>query len=84
MCLAAFLDRPVVDMTEIKGNYDFTIELSPEDFRAMQIRAAVAAGATVPLQAIQMAEPASGILLPMPWRNWDSSWNPVRRRWKFW
>jgi len=27
--LARFVDRPVVDMTEIKGNYDFALEFSP-------------------------------------------------------
>jgi uncharacterized protein (TIGR03435 family) len=36
--LAAFVGRPVVDMTELKGNYDFVIELSPEDFLAMGVR----------------------------------------------
>ena len=38
--LARFADRPVVDMTDLKGNYDFTMEFSPEDFRAMMVRAA--------------------------------------------
>ena len=42
--LARFADRPVVDMTELKGNYDFIMEFSPEDFRAMMIRAAIAQG----------------------------------------
>jgi len=42
--LARFADRPVVDMTELKGNYDFMLEFSPEDFRAMMIRSAIAAG----------------------------------------
>jgi len=32
--LARFADRPVVDMTELKGNYDFMLEFSPEDFRS--------------------------------------------------
>lgn len=58
--LARFADRPVVDMTNLKGNYDFLLELSPEDFRAMGIRAAVAAGVAIPPQALQMAEAASG------------------------
>jgi len=58
--LARFTDRPVVDMTNLKGNYDFTLELSTEDFRAMGIRAAMAAGVALPPQAIQMAEAASG------------------------
>jgi len=57
--LARFADRPVIDMTELKGNYDFTLEFTPEDFRAMMIRSAVAAGVTLPPQALQLAEAAS-------------------------
>lgn len=57
--LAPFMDRPVVDMTNLKGNYDFVLDLMPEDFAAMGIRSAIAAGATLPPQAIQMAEAAS-------------------------
>ena len=49
-----------VDMTNLKGNYDFVLELSPEDFRAMGIRSAISAGVALPPQAIQMAEAASG------------------------
>jgi uncharacterized protein (TIGR03435 family) len=60
LTLSAFMDRPVVDMTDLKGKYDFVLELSPEDFRAMGIRAAMAAGIALPPQAIQMAEAASG------------------------
>jgi uncharacterized protein (TIGR03435 family) len=58
--LTPFMDRPVIDMTNVKGNYDFVLELSTEDFRAMGIRSAIAAGVPLPPQAIQMAEAASG------------------------
>jgi uncharacterized protein (TIGR03435 family) len=58
--LTPYLDRPVIDTTNVKGNYDFVLELSPEDFRAMGIRSAIAAGVALPPQAIQMAEAASG------------------------
>lgn len=54
--LARFVDRPVVNMTELTGNYDFTLELSPEDFRAMTIRSAIAAGVVLPPQALQLLE----------------------------
>ena len=54
--MARFTDRPVVDMTGLKGNYDFVIELSPEDFRAMGIRAAIAAGAQVPPQVLEQVQ----------------------------
>jgi uncharacterized protein (TIGR03435 family) len=47
--LARFVDRPVVDMTELKGAYDFSLQFAPEDFRAMRIRAAIAAGVSVSL-----------------------------------
>ena len=57
--LARFADRPVVDMTELKGNYDFTLEFTPEDFRAMMIRSAVAAGVMLPPEAMRALE-ASG------------------------
>jgi len=55
-----FADRPVVDMTDLKGNYDFTIEFSPEDFRAMMIRAAVAQGTVVSQEAMKLVEASSG------------------------
>jgi uncharacterized protein (TIGR03435 family) len=33
--LSRFVDRPVVDMTEIKGDYQISLELSMDDLRAM-------------------------------------------------
>ena len=42
--LGRFVDRPVVDMTELKGNYDFTLEYSMEELKAL-IRAS---GSPVP------------------------------------
>jgi uncharacterized protein (TIGR03435 family) len=50
--LARFTDRPVVDMTGLKGRYDFVLQLSPEDYRAMLIRSALAAGVSLPPQAL--------------------------------
>lgn len=58
--LARFADRPVVDMTNLKGNYDFNMEFSPEDFRAMMIRAAVAQGAVLPPEALKLVDFSSG------------------------
>ena len=57
--LARFVDRPVVDMTELKGNYDVTLEFSPDDFRVMMIRAAMKAGVVLPPQATRMVEESS-------------------------
>ena len=62
--LARFTDRPVVDMTTLKGIYDFQLEFQPDDFQAMMIRSAIAAGVTLPPQAIQLMERASGDSLP--------------------
>jgi uncharacterized protein (TIGR03435 family) len=62
--LGRFVDRPVIDMTELKGNYDSSIEFSPEDFRAMQIRLAISAGVVLPPQVLQMLDGASGDSLP--------------------
>ena len=57
--LARFVDRPVVDMTELKGNYDLTLELSPEDFRAMRIRSAIVAGVVLPPEVLRGLEGVS-------------------------
>jgi uncharacterized protein (TIGR03435 family) len=58
--LARFMDRPVVDMTELKGNYDITLQFSPEDYQAMLIRSAIAAGVVLPPQALKLLEYSSG------------------------
>lgn len=53
--LARFVDRPVVDMTNLTGKYDFSIEMSPEDFRGMNIRAAIVAGVQLPPEVVKQA-----------------------------
>lgn len=58
--LARFEDRPVVDMTGLKGKYDFTLTFTQEDYRAMMIRAAISSGMALPPEAIQAMERASG------------------------
>jgi uncharacterized protein (TIGR03435 family) len=58
--LARFADRPVVDMTDLKGIYDFTMEFSQEDFRAMMIRAAIAQGTILSPEALKLADASSG------------------------
>jgi uncharacterized protein (TIGR03435 family) len=61
--LARFVDRPIVDMTELKGAYDFSLHFSPEDFRAMRLRAAASAGVSVsiPPETVRaVMESASG------------------------
>ena len=54
--LARFVDRPVVDMTGLTAAYDFALPVTPEDFRAMQIRSGMNAVVVLPPQVIRMAE----------------------------
>jgi uncharacterized protein (TIGR03435 family) len=58
--LARFEDRPVVDMTGLAGAYDFDLEFTPEDYMAMLIRSAIAAGVTLPPEALRMLSGSSG------------------------
>jgi uncharacterized protein (TIGR03435 family) len=62
--LARFVDRPVVDGTGLQGSYDVAFELQPDDFVAMMIRSAVAAGASLPPQALQRLDTASPAAVP--------------------
>lgn len=57
--LALYMDRPIVDMTDLKGTYDFKIQLTEEDFRSMQIQSAVSAGINLPPEALKFLESAS-------------------------
>jgi len=58
--LALSLDRyatdPVVDMTGLAGVYDFVLQLTPEDYRAMLIRSAISAGVSLPQEALHWAD----------------------------
>jgi uncharacterized protein (TIGR03435 family) len=58
--LGRFMDRPVIDKTELKGAYDFNIKLTPEDYTAMLIRSALAAGVVMPPEALRALEFSSG------------------------
>lgn len=57
--LERFTDRPIVDMTDLKGSYDFTLDVTQEDYQAMMIRAAVTAGVAMPPQALRFLDGAS-------------------------
>jgi uncharacterized protein (TIGR03435 family) len=57
--LTRFVDRPVVDMTALKGVYDLTLELSPDDYTATLVRTAVNQGVVLPPQALRVLETAS-------------------------
>lgn len=57
--LTNWVGRPVLDDTKIDGYYDVRLEVSPEDFRGMQVRSAEAAGVTLPPEAQRVLELSS-------------------------
>jgi uncharacterized protein (TIGR03435 family) len=57
--LARFMDRPVVDHTGLQGNYDISIALTPEEYRAMLIQSAVSAGVQLPAEALRLLDGAT-------------------------
>ena len=57
--LGRFMERPVVDMTELKGTYDLTLEFTPEEYRTLLIRTAMSAGVNLPPEVIRLLEGAS-------------------------
>jgi uncharacterized protein (TIGR03435 family) len=54
--LERFLDRPIVNMTALTGNYDLTLALTPEDYRALLVRSAVNAGVSLPPPALRLLD----------------------------
>ena len=57
--LTRFSDRPVLDMTQVAGRYDMTLDIAPEDYTPMMIRSAINAGVVLPPQALRMLDGAS-------------------------
>jgi len=57
--LSRYMDRPVVDMTGLKGRYDFILNLSPEEFPFMYVRSAISAGVVVRPQVLRQLDTAS-------------------------
>jgi len=51
-----FTDRTVVDMTGLKGQYDFKVDINSEDYLPMLIHSALNAGVSLPPEAAKMAE----------------------------
>ena len=51
--LTRLVDRPVLDSTDLKGTYDLTLDLTPEDYQAVLIRSALNAGVVLPPQALR-------------------------------
>jgi uncharacterized protein (TIGR03435 family) len=50
-----YVDRPIVDMTDQPGSYDFSFKVSEEDNQVMLIHAALGAGMQLPPQVVQFA-----------------------------
>jgi uncharacterized protein (TIGR03435 family) len=61
-----FVDRPVVNMTGIKGTYDLTLDLTAEDYMGVLMRSAVNAGVVLPPQALSALDRASADPLSGP------------------
>jgi uncharacterized protein (TIGR03435 family) len=57
--LSRFLDRPVIDKTNLTGRYDIDLEFDPADFRIFRIRAGLSAGIEMPAGALRLLENAS-------------------------
>ncbi len=59
--LARYLDRPVVNMTDLKGNYDLTLPVTHEDYFVLLVRSGANAGVALPPQAMPLlsASPVS-------------------------
>jgi uncharacterized protein (TIGR03435 family) len=57
--LERYVDRPIVDMTGLTGQYDFALDFTPEDYRAMLMRIAISAGVTLPPEAMRMLDNVS-------------------------
>jgi uncharacterized protein (TIGR03435 family) len=57
--LARYMDRPVVDMTNLRPQYDFSIDLTLDDYRVMLIQSAVRAGVSLPPEALRLLNGAS-------------------------
>jgi uncharacterized protein (TIGR03435 family) len=57
--LERFADRPIVDMTGLKGQYDLAFDVNPEDYRPMLIRSAIYAGEVMSPRAMRLLEGTS-------------------------
>jgi uncharacterized protein (TIGR03435 family) len=56
--LSNFTDKPVLDMTGIGAttNYELSFEITANEYRTMQIRAALKSGVSLPPEAAQLAD----------------------------
>jgi uncharacterized protein (TIGR03435 family) len=57
--LERYVDRPIIDVTGLKGTYDLRLNVTQEDYQTMLIRAAVNSGVVLPPQALQVLDNGS-------------------------
>ena len=57
--LERYLDRPFLDMTGLKGSYDLTIAVPPEEAQPMMLHAALNAGMMFPPQVMRLLDNSS-------------------------
>lgn len=57
--IGRFVERPVVDLTDLKGTYDLSLEFTPEEYRTLLIRMAMSAGVNLPPEVVRLLEGAS-------------------------
>ena len=60
--LGRFVDKPLVNETNLTGRYDLDVQLTENDYNAMLIRSAISAGVQLPPQALQYLDHADGSL----------------------
>jgi len=60
--LGRFVDRPVIDQTDLQGRYDIDVPLSQSDYQSMLIRAGISAGVTMPPEALRFLEQSDSSL----------------------
>lgn len=52
--LSLYLDRPVINMTGLQGNYDLTLPVTQEDYYILLVRSGANAGVTLPPRALPL------------------------------
>jgi uncharacterized protein (TIGR03435 family) len=61
--LERYSDRQIIDMTGLTGAYSFTVEVTPEDYQAMNLRGAVVRGINLPPEAQKFLDSTSPLAL---------------------
>jgi uncharacterized protein (TIGR03435 family) len=54
--ISRYLDRPVVNMTNLAGQYDVTLPLTQQDYYILLVRSGVNAGVAIPPQGLRLLD----------------------------